>query len=261
MLAPALRLTGAALLAAALTVSACKKKDDAGDNAGATGAASPAAAGDAGSAPAAGAAPSAPAAGSPSASAPADGAQPAGAPAAPTGDGGAVAAAPVDPASPPVQPQVQGPDPTQDPNAGSKADEPQQPVALPPTVDGGVAAPELPDAAGAAPANVAQATAVVDHLTQARFRIAPGAPVNPGLFGATSCVGKRIDGIDAAVCQYADEKAAQNGAKMGKAWIKGALSGTVVQRGATTLALADRAKIDPNGKTIQKIAVEYAKIQ
>src|SRR5437868_4677555 len=85
-------------------------------------------------------------------------------------------------------------------------------------------------APAAAPANVAQATAVLSHFQAARFNVAPGPQIDAAVFKAASCVGKRIEGIEAAVCQYPDEKAAVEGAKAGREWVKGAVSGTVLQR-------------------------------
>ena len=49
------------------------------------------------------------------------------------------------------------------------------------------------------------------------------------------------------------------GRKAGEDWVAQATTGAVLTNGNTLLAVADRSRSDPNGKTIHKITQSYSK--
>jgi hypothetical protein len=98
---------------------------------------------------------------------------------------------------------------------------------------------------------------VNDALIGAGFKLDNFRPADPGRFSAQSCAAGTIDGVDALVCEYGSPQAQALGYKAGEDWIAQATTGTVLKNGMTTIALADRGRADPNGKTIHKITQTY----
>ncbi|MBX3155800.1 MAG: hypothetical protein KF773_07365 [Deltaproteobacteria bacterium] len=66
------------------------------------------------------------------------------------------------------------------------------------------------------------------------------------------CRSGTIDGVDVLVCVYGSPDEAKAAEKPGLAWI-GATTGAAQAHGAVLIAAADRARADPNGKTINQI--------
>jgi hypothetical protein len=98
---------------------------------------------------------------------------------------------------------------------------------------------------------------VNDALIGAGFKLDNFRPAEPSRFSAQSCAAGTIEGVDALVCEYNSPQAQTLGKKAAEDWIAQATTGTVLQNGMTLIALADRGRADPNGKTIHKITKTY----
>ena len=98
-------------------------------------------------------------------------------------------------------------------------------------------------------------------LAAAGLKLDALQPVDPGRFSATRCVGGPIEGLDAVVCEYGSDEAVRRGQKAGEAWVAPAVTGAALDNGRTVLALADRARVDPNGKLIHRVTQAYRKIK
>ena len=82
-------------------------------------------------------------------------------------------------------------------------------------------------------------------------------PIDPARFSAQKCVGGLIDGVDAVVCELGSAEAAQLAKKGGEAWVATAVTGVALVNGSTMLALADRSRTDPLGKSIHAVTKTY----
>ena len=80
-----------------------------------------------------------------------------------------------------------------------------------------------------------------------------------GMIPGAQCQQGKIDGIDAAVCQFADEAAAKKAEEQGLGWVGDAHAGTAVASGRALLVLADRSQADPSGKRIDEISKAFQK--
>ena len=80
-----------------------------------------------------------------------------------------------------------------------------------------------------------------------------------GMIAGAQCQQGKIDGIDAALCQFPDESAAKAAEQSGLGWVGEAHAGTAVSSGRALLVLADRGKTDPTGKRIDEITKAFAK--
>jgi hypothetical protein len=77
-------------------------------------------------------------------------------------------------------------------------------------------------------------------------------------FAAQRCLAGQLDGVDAVVCEYRTPVEVTAGKQAGEAWAANATTAVVLGNGRTVLALADRARVDPHGKTIHKISQIYS---
>ena len=84
-------------------------------------------------------------------------------------------------------------------------------------------------------------------------------PTDPSKFNAQKCVEGAVDGVDTVVCEYGSPDALALGKKAGEQWASTAPTAAVLGNGRTLLAVADRAHVDPNGKTIHKITQAFTK--
>jgi hypothetical protein len=88
------------------------------------------------------------------------------------------------------------------------------------------------------------------------------APIDPSAYNAGYCAQGKIGGLDAVICEYSDDKSLDQGKKT----IQGERSKDRVQTGVaikakrTLLAVSDREKSDPNGKTINKAIQTFKKM-
>ena len=76
-------------------------------------------------------------------------------------------------------------------------------------------------------------------------------------FHARRCQAGTIDKIDAQLCEYPSADALPLGRSAGDAWIGQAATGVVLQREQVLLMLADRNRVDPQGKAIAKISRSF----
>ena len=100
---------------------------------------------------------------------------------------------------------------------------------------------------------------VNDSFVSAGFKLGSFQPADPGRFSAQKCVQGQLEGVDSVVCEYGSAEAVTIGRKAGEDWIGQATTGAVLINGNTLLAVADRARVDPNGKLIHKITQAYSK--
>ena len=102
------------------------------------------------------------------------------------------------------------------------------------------------------------------HLDEVRAAFADSGwktdsfqPIDPQQFSAQKCVTGKIEQIDAVLCEYGSTEAVRQGKRGAEAWVATAVTGAALDNGRTVLALADRARTDPNGKTIHRITKAY----
>jgi hypothetical protein len=100
---------------------------------------------------------------------------------------------------------------------------------------------------------------VNDSFVSAGFKLDSFQPTDPGRFSAQKCVQGQLEGVDSVVCEYGSAEAVTMGRKAGEDWIAQATTGAVLTNGSTLLAVADRGRVDPNGKVIHKITQAYSK--
>jgi hypothetical protein len=80
-------------------------------------------------------------------------------------------------------------------------------------------------------------------------------------FSAQKCVAGAIEGLDAVVCEFGSDEAVQRGKKAAEGWVGAAVTGVALDKGRTVLALADRSRVDPNGKLVHRISKTYRDIK
>ena len=100
---------------------------------------------------------------------------------------------------------------------------------------------------------------ISDAFTAAGLKADNFQPTDPSRFSASKCLAGRIDDIDTVVCEYGSVSALALGKKAGEQWVASATTAAVLGNGRTLLAVADRAHVDPNGKTIHKITQAFTK--
>jgi hypothetical protein len=67
-----------------------------------------------------------------------------------------------------------------------------------------------------------------------------------------SCRTGTVKGLDVAICEYDSPEAAKAATKAGYSWV-GATTGSAWVSGSLVIAVADRSKADPSGKTINEL--------
>jgi hypothetical protein len=98
----------------------------------------------------------------------------------------------------------------------------------------------------------------VDALGSAGLHVETFKPTDARRLSATSCRQGKVEGLDALLCGY-DSAEAQTRAERGaEDWIAGAVTGTWTARRSLLLVVADRAHVDPSGKTMQKVVKAFA---
>lgn len=101
---------------------------------------------------------------------------------------------------------------------------------------------------------------VNDAFIAAGFKLDSFQPADGSSFGASACAAGSIDGIDTLVCELPGDPTPP-AKKAAEDWIGQAVTGSVLTRGHTLLAVADRRRVDPNGKTIHKITQTFQKVE
>lgn len=104
--------------------------------------------------------------------------------------------------------------------------------------------------------------AVVDALKDAELPVEGFAPLAPVPYGASYCEEGRVDSIDTVVCEYRDPGSlAQGKNALLEQWGReGGHTGLAVETKLTLLGIFDRARHDPNGKTISKVVETFRKL-
>ena len=100
---------------------------------------------------------------------------------------------------------------------------------------------------------------VNDAFVAAGFKLDSFHPADPDKLSAQKCVQGLLDGVDTLVCEYGSAEAVALGKKAGEEWVAQATTGAVLTNGNSLLAVADRTRTDPNGKTIHKITQAFTK--
>ena len=100
---------------------------------------------------------------------------------------------------------------------------------------------------------------ISEAFSAAGLHVAGFVPTDPTPFSATRCVDGRVDDVDTVVCEYGSSDALALGKRAGEQWAGNATTASVLGNGRTLLAVADRARTDPNGKTIHRITQAFLK--
>jgi hypothetical protein len=106
------------------------------------------------------------------------------------------------------------------------------------------------------------ADAVVNALKGAGLPAEGFAALNPVPYGATACEEGRVDTIDTLVCEYRDDATLTRGkAALLEQWGReGGHTGLALASKQTLLGVFDRARHDPNGKTISRVVDTFRKL-
>jgi hypothetical protein len=102
---------------------------------------------------------------------------------------------------------------------------------------------------------------VNDAFESAGFKLDGFHAFDAGRFAAERCMNGPIDGVDTVVCEYGGADAVKLGHKAAEDWVAQATTGAVLTNGNTLLVVADRSRVDPNGKLIHKITQAYKKVR
>lgn len=88
------------------------------------------------------------------------------------------------------------------------------------------------------------------------------ALVQPVPYGAAYCEEGRVQGVDALICEYGDDVALDRGQKLLQdEWGRqGVRTGVALRTKRTLLAVVDRGRHDPNGKTINQLVQSFRKL-
>lgn len=111
------------------------------------------------------------------------------------------------------------------------------------------------DDAGAPADNTATAKAgprdaVLDAWKTGGLALSPFAPETTPV--GSDCARGKVGALDVLVCAYASPDAAKTAEAAAYRWV-GDTTGSAQARGSVLIAVADRAKSDPNGKTINQL--------
>jgi len=104
--------------------------------------------------------------------------------------------------------------------------------------------------------------AVIDAWKSAGLQPEGFALVQPIPYGASYCEEGRVQGIDALICEYQDDLTLDRGQKLLKdEWSReGVHTGVALRTKHTMLAVVDRGRHDPNGKTISQLISTFRKL-
>ncbi|HVZ74731.1 MAG TPA: hypothetical protein VHJ20_20250 [Polyangia bacterium] len=107
-----------------------------------------------------------------------------------------------------------------------------------------------------------QTIAVLDAWRSAGLTPEGFTPVSPPPFVATYCERGTVSGVEALVCEYADDGALDRGQQQIKDEHErtGVHTGVTLRTKRTLLSLVDREQRDPNGKTINQLVQAFRKL-
>lgn len=88
-------------------------------------------------------------------------------------------------------------------------------------------------------------------------------PLQPPPGGAGYCEHGMVSGVDTVVCEYASDDAVANGTKQVKeGWARVDVhTAVILQAKRTTMAVVDRERREPSGKTISQMVNAFRKLQ
>jgi hypothetical protein len=88
------------------------------------------------------------------------------------------------------------------------------------------------------------------------------APVRPAPNGAAYCEHGTVGGVDTTVCEYAsDETLAKGVQQVKEGWQRvDAHTGVILQAKRTTMAVVDRERREPSGKTITQMVKAFQRL-
>jgi hypothetical protein len=122
-------------------------------------------------------------------------------------------------------------------------------------------------AGGAAPASAhvdgtTHTDAVLDAWKSAGLKPEGFAPVTPPPYVASYCERGTVGGVDATVCEYADDATVDRGQQQIRdEWARtGVHTGVVLRGKRTVLSAVDHELRDPNGKTINQLIQAFRKL-
>ena len=111
--------------------------------------------------------------------------------------------------------------------------------------DAGSSSDNMPAAAKAGPRD-----AVLDAWKTGGLALSAFAPETTPV--GSDCARGKVGALDVLVCAYASPDAAKTAEAAAYRWV-GDTTGSAQARGSVLIAVADRAKSDPNGKTINQL--------
>src|SRR4051812_16091883 len=103
---------------------------------------------------------------------------------------------------------------------------------------------------------------VLDAWKSAGLKPEGFALLQPMPYGASYCEEGRVQGIDALICEFADDGTIDRGQKLLRdEWGReGVHTGVTIRTKRTLLAVVDRGRHDPNGKTISQLVQAFRKL-
>jgi hypothetical protein len=103
---------------------------------------------------------------------------------------------------------------------------------------------------------------VLDALRTAGLPPEGFASLAPVPYGASYCEEGRVDTIDTLICEYRDVSTLAQGKNLLlEQWGReGGHTGVAFETKLTLLGMFDRARHDPNGKTISKVVETFRKL-
>lgn len=105
------------------------------------------------------------------------------------------------------------------------------------------------DGKGAPPATVGGIDAVLDGWKKAGLTVSAFDAADGAKYGGGDCRAGQVNGIDAVLCTYASPELAKAAEAKGLE-VVGEATGSAIAEGRTLLVVADRRKVDPEGRTI-----------
>jgi hypothetical protein len=97
---------------------------------------------------------------------------------------------------------------------------------------------------------------VVARWQKAGLEVGAHAVIDKHNLGEASCARGKVGGVETTLCLYASDEAAKAAQPAGLKAV-GKTTGAALPRGPMLLVVADRAKADPDGKTINKITKTF----
>lgn len=94
-------------------------------------------------------------------------------------------------------------------------------------------------------------------LEHAGHRLGAFTPAAGSGLPARRCEAGHVDGVEALLCEFADEESARRAGSGAGGWIGTAATGLTVSEGRVALVLADRDRTDPAGRTLSKVAKSF----